>query len=131
MGTPYFGVPVLESLVDSGRKVVAAYTRPDRPAGRGRQPAPSPVKVAALARGIPVFEPASLRGESAVRELEALHPDVVVVAAFAYLLPPDVLAVPRCGCVNVHPSLLPRYRGPSPVATALLNGDGRPVLRLC
>ncbi len=123
MGTPYFGVPVLESLLGGGREVVAVYTRPDRPAGRGRQPSPSPVKVAAIARGIPVVEPVTLRNEASARELAALRPDLVVVAAFAYLLPPDVLGVPRCGCLNVHPSLLPHYRGPSPVASALLNGD--------
>jgi methionyl-tRNA formyltransferase len=123
MGTPYFGVPVLESLVESTHKVVAVYTRPDRPAGRGRQPTPSPVKQAARARGIPVVEPQTLRDDAGARALKALAPDLVVVAAFAYLLPPHILAVPRHGCLNVHPSLLPRYRGPSPVATALLNGD--------
>jgi len=123
MGTPYFGVPVLESLTESGHSVVAIYTRPDRPAGRGRHSAPSPVKQAALARGIPVVEPQTLRDDAAVRELTEWAPDLVVVAAFAYLLPPAILSVPRHGCLNVHPSLLPQYRGPSPVATAILNGD--------
>ena len=123
MGTPNFSVPVLESLLRSTHHVVAVYTRPDRPAGRGRQPMPSPVKSAALQAGIPVAEPQSLREETSATELRALNPDLVVVAAFAYLLPPQVLDVPRYGCVNVHPSLLPRHRGPSPVATALLRGD--------
>jgi methionyl-tRNA formyltransferase len=123
MGTPDFGVPVLESLVHSSHEVVAAYTRPDRPAGRGRHPMPSPVKRAALAAGIPVIEPESLREESNVQELQFLRPDLVVVAAFAYLLPPAILSIPRRGCLNVHPSLLPRHRGPSPVAAALLHGD--------
>jgi len=123
MGTPNFSVPVLESLLRSTHHVVAVYTRPDRPAGRGRQPMPSPVKSAALQAGIPVAEPQSLREEMSATELRALNPDLVVVAAFAYLLPPQVLDVPRYGCVNVHPSLLPRHRGPSPVATALLRGD--------
>jgi len=123
MGTPDFGVPVLRSLVASTHDVVAVYTRPDRPAGRGRQPAPSPVKQAAVEAGIPVVEPLSLREETSGQTLLEWRPDLVVVAAFAYLLPPAVLSVPHHGCLNVHPSLLPRYRGPSPVATALLNGD--------
>ncbi len=123
MGTPDFSLPVLESLVNSRHEVVGVYTRPDRPAGRGRQLVSSPVKQAAVAAGIPVREPRSLREETSASELAALRPDLVVVAAFAYILPPEVLGVPRYGCLNVHPSLLPRYRGPSPVATALLNGD--------
>ncbi len=123
MGTPDFGVPVLRSLVDSTYDVVAVYTRPDRPAGRGRQVMPSPVKTAAMAAGLSVVEPVSLREEAAIQQLRTLRPDLVVVAAFAYLLPPEVLSIPSHGCLNVHPSLLPRYRGPSPVATALLNGD--------
>lgn len=124
MGTPDFGVPVLQSLLAAGCNVVAVYTRPDSPAGRGRQLMPSPVKLAALAAGLPVLMPDSLRGEGSIRTLRQLEPDLVVVAAFAYLLPPEVLCIPRYGCLNVHPSLLPRYRGPAPVAAALLNGDG-------
>ena len=123
MGTPDFGVPVLRSLVASTYDVVAVYTRPDRPAGRGRQPMPSPVKRAAVEACIPVVEPLSLREEMSGPTLLDWRPDLVVVAAFAYLLPPAVLSAPRHGCLNVHPSLLPRYRGSSPVATALLNGD--------
>ncbi|MCK9357360.1 MAG: methionyl-tRNA formyltransferase [Dehalococcoidia bacterium] len=125
MGTPDFGVPVLESLVQSHHDVVAVYTRPDRPSGRGRRLAPSPVKQAAVSHGIAVIEPETLRGESRVTELASLSPDLVVVAAFAYLLPEQLLRVPRLGCLNVHPSLLPRHRGPSPVASAILNGDDR------
>jgi methionyl-tRNA formyltransferase len=123
MGTPDFGVPVLESLSRSRHDVVAVYTRPDRPAGRGKRSLPSLVKQAAIAAGIPVLEPLSLKGDESVHDLRALRPDLVVVAAFAYLLPREMLSVPPRGCLNVHPSLLPRYRGPSPVATALLNGD--------
>lgn len=123
MGTPDFGVPVLKSLVEGTYDVVAVYTRPDRPAGRGRQVMPSPVKIAATAAGLHVVQPVSLREEAAIQELRGLRPDLVVVAAFAYLLPPEVLSIPPRGCLNVHPSLLPRYRGPSPVAAALLNGD--------
>lgn len=125
MGTPDFGVPVLESLVRNRYNVVAVYTRPDRPAGRGRQLTPSPVKRAAVAHGIDVIEPETLRDDGRIEELARLQPDVVVVAAFAYLLPEEMLRVPRHGCLNVHPSLLPRHRGPSPVASALLSGDGR------
>jgi len=125
MGTPDFGVPVLESLVQNQYELVAVYTRPDRPAGRGRHMAPSPVKQAALSHGITVVEPETLRDEARAAELARLQPDVVVVAAFAYLLPEVMLRVPRHGCLNVHPSLLPRHRGPSPVAAALLSGDER------
>ncbi|MBN1856038.1 MAG: methionyl-tRNA formyltransferase [Dehalococcoidia bacterium] len=123
MGTPEFGVPILELLVAGGHEVVAVYTRPDRPSGRGRQVVASPVKQAALDYGLRVIEPETMRGSAAVALLAGLRPDVVVVAAFSYLLPPDVLATPRLGCLNVHPSLLPRHRGPSPVAAALLQGD--------
>jgi len=125
MGTPDFGVPVLESLVRSQHEVVAVYTRPDRPSGRGRHLASSPVKQSALVQGIRVIEPVSLREDVRVAELANLHPDLVVVAAFAYLLPEAMLSVPRYGCLNVHPSLLPRHRGPAPVAAAILNGDQR------
>ena len=123
MGTPEFGVPVLKELARSSCAMVAVYTRPDRPAGRGRHVAPSPVKRTALELGLRVIEPSTLRGQESAASLAELQPDVVVVAAFAYLLPREVLAVPRLGCLNVHPSLLPRHRGPSPVAAALLCGD--------
>ncbi len=123
MGTPDFSVPILESLAQSHHRVVAVYTRPDRPTGRGRHPEPSPVKRAALAARIPVIEPQSLSGEASARELSALKPDLIVVAALAYLLPPGILKIPPHGCLNVHPSLLPRHRGPSPVVSALLQGD--------
>jgi methionyl-tRNA formyltransferase len=123
MGTPDFAVPVLKSLLRSSHDVLAVYTRPDRPAGRGRQPMPSPVKREALSAGLRVLQPPSLKDEAPVQQLQLLRPDLIVVAAFAYLLPPDVLAAPLHGCLNVHPSLLPRYRGPSPIASALLNGD--------
>ncbi|MBE9505436.1 MAG: methionyl-tRNA formyltransferase [Chloroflexi bacterium] len=123
MGTPEFGVPVLEELARSPWEMVAVYTRPDRPAGRGQHMAPSPVKRVALELGFRVIEPSTMRGQGSAVSLAEFRPDVVVVAAFAYLLPREVLAVPRLGCLNVHPSLLPRHRGPSPVAAALLRGD--------
>ena len=123
MGTPEFGVSILDNLVTERHEVVGVYTRPDRPSGRGRHTVPSPVKRAALGHGLRVIEPESMRDPESKSLLSELRPDVIVVAAFAYLLPPDVLAMPRLGCINVHPSLLPRYRGPSPVAAALLHGD--------
>ena len=123
MGTPEIAVPVLEALLDAGHEVLGIYTRPDRPAGRGRRRTASPVKEHALERGLPVFQPASLRTDAAQRELAALSPDVIVVAAYGLFLPSAVLSLPPHGCLNVHPSLLPRYRGPSPVAAAILGGD--------
>ena len=124
MGTPAFALPVLESLVEGGYQVVGVYTRPDRGAGRGRRTAASPVKLLALERGLSVFEPASLRRDSAARaQMADLKPDVIVVAAYGLFLPPDTLQLPALDCLNVHPSLLPRHRGPSPVPSAILAGD--------
>ena len=124
MGTPSPVVPVLHRLHDmQDVEVVAAITPPDRPRGRGRQPEAPPVKQAAETLGIPVLQPTNLRGESTHVELAALAPDVAVVAAYGKLLPQAVLALPPNGCLNLHPSLLPRHRGPSPVATAILEGD--------
>ncbi len=124
MGTPEFAAPVLRALVDAGHDVAAVYTRPDRRAGRGSRLAAPPVKRAALELGLSVRQPTSLRrDEEAQREIRELAPDAIVVAAYGLFLPPDTLSAPRLGCANIHPSLLPRYRGPSPVVTALLNGD--------
>ena len=123
MGTPAFAVTALDSLAQSQHELVAVYTRPDRPAGRGRRLVASPVKEAALARGLVVQQPVSLRQPEERDRLAALRPDVVVVAAFGQLLPQAILDVPPYGCVNIHPSLLPRHRGASPVAAAILAGD--------
>ena len=123
MGTPEFAVPALERLVLSQYQVAAVYTPPDKPAGRGRVPAPPPVKEAALRRQLPVVQPDSLKSAGAVSQLADLCPDVIVVAAFGQILPPSVLDIPRYGCINIHPSLLPRFRGASPVAAAILAGD--------
>lgn len=123
MGSPDFAVPSLLRLLESGRDVVAVYTQPDRPAGRGRHLQPSPVKQAAIDAGLPVFQPETLRTASAVDGLAALNPDAVVVVAFGQILRPAILRIPKRGVLNVHASLLPRQRGASPVAGALLAGD--------
>ena len=123
MGTPSFALPVLSALLDAGHEVVGLYTQPDKPSGRGRGTTPSPVKAYATEHGLRVFQPASLRRPDAHEELASLSPDVIVVAAYGRILPPGTLELPPLGCLNVHPSLLPRYRGPSPVSAAVLNGD--------
>ena len=124
MGTPRYVIPALRRLHEMpGVEVAAAVTPPDRPRGRSRQPEPPPVKQEAQSLGIPVLQPPNLRGDATLAELAALKPDVIVVAAYGRLLPPSVLQLPPHGCLNLHPSLLPRHRGPSPVATAILEGD--------
>ena len=126
MGTRDLAVPVLQALIGArnrGWQVVGVCTQPDRPAGRASAPQAPPVKMLALAAEIPVWQPETLRGDVAVRILRDWRPDVGVVASFAQLLPGRVLAVPPAGWLNVHPSLLPRHRGPSPVASAILAGD--------
>lgn len=122
-GTPEFSVPCLEACRASGAEVVAAYTQPDRPAGRGRKLAPSPVKQAALAAGIAVEQPESLKGAEAQATLASYRPDLMVVVAYGLILPRKVLAIPRLGCWNVHASLLPRWRGAAPIQRAILAGD--------
>ena len=121
-GTPGFAVPCLRAAADRG-EVVAVYTQPDRPAGRGRQPAASPVKVEALARGLPVFQPENFKSAAAREQLRALQPDLLVVVAYGLILPQSVLDIPRLGCWNVHASLLPRWRGAAPIQRALEAGD--------
>ncbi len=120
-GTPAFAVPSLEALLAAGHSVRAVLTQPDRPAGRGRRPTESPVKRLARERGIPVLQPPTLRGETAA--LGEYAPDVMVVIAYGLLLPREILALPRHGCLNVHASLLPRWRGAAPIARALEAGD--------
>ena len=122
-GTPDFAVPALEALVASGAAPVAVYTQPDRPAGRGRRLTPSPVKRVAEAAGLPVHQPVSLKTAQAQSELRALAPDLLVVVAYGLILPPSVLAIPRFGGLNLHASLLPRWRGAAPIQRAILAGD--------
>ena len=122
-GTPEFAVPTLEALVGAGHQVVAVYTQPDRPAGRGRRLMASPVKQRSLALGIPVEQPGTLRTATARARLVAHAPDLMVVVAYGLLLGPRILALPTQGCVNVHASLLPRWRGAAPIQRAVLAGD--------
>ena len=124
-GTPDFAVPCLSALLDAGHEVIGVYTQPDRPAGRGRKLQMSPVKALALDRGLGVYQPESLkRDPEAVERLRALGADLMVVVAYGLLLPTSVLEAPRLGCINVHASLLPRWRGAAPIQRAILAGDG-------
>jgi len=122
-GTPDFSVAALRALIESSHKVIAVYTQPDRPAGRGRDLQMSPVKQEALMHEIPVYQPVSLKDEQAQQQLKALNADLVVVTAYGLLLPPEVLHAPRLGCINIHASLLPRWRGAAPIQRAILAGD--------
>ncbi|WP_369915553.1 methionyl-tRNA formyltransferase [Xanthomonas sp. NCPPB 3005] len=121
-GTPDFAVPSLRAAAQR-HEVVAVYTQPDRPAGRGRGLTPSPVKLEAVARGIPVLQPETLRSPEALQTLRALQPDLMVVVAYGLILPKAVLAIPTHGCWNVHASLLPRWRGAAPIQRAIEAGD--------
>ena len=124
MGTPDFAVPALGALLDAGHEVVGVFTQPDRRSGRGRRLSTPPVKEFAESRDLAVFQPASLREDAEARQrISDLAPDAIVVAAYGLFLPEETLAVPQLGCLNIHPSLLPRHRGPSPVATSILEGD--------
>ncbi|PQA42363.1 methionyl-tRNA formyltransferase [Amnimonas aquatica] len=122
-GTPDFAAESLRALLQGHHDVIAVYTQPDRPAGRGRGLKASPVKELALVHDLPVFQPASLRDADAQAELAALKPDLMVVAAYGLILPQAVLDAPRLGCINVHASLLPRWRGAAPIQRAILAGD--------
>jgi methionyl-tRNA formyltransferase len=123
MGTPVFSVAALEALVAAGHEIVCAYTQPPRPAGRGKKEQPSPVQARAEALGIPVRHPTSLRPTEAQAEFAALQADVAVVVAYGLILPQAILDAPRHGCLNIHASLLPRWRGAAPIHRAILAGD--------
>ncbi len=124
-GTPDFALASLQALVAAGYEPCAVLTQPDRPAGRGKQLTASPVKTFAEAQGIPVLQPATLRDEEPVKMLADLQPDIMIVAAYGLILPQAVLDVPRAGCLNVHASLLPRWRGAAPIQAAILAGDSQ------
>lgn len=122
-GTPDFALASLEALVESGRTPVAVLTQPDRPAGRGKKLRASPVKQYALEQAIPVLQPETLRDPAVVAELDALQPDLMIVAAYGLILPQNILDIPVHGCLNVHASVLPRWRGAAPIQAAILAGD--------
>lgn len=122
-GTPDFAVPALKVLLDSSHTVVGVLTQPDRPKGRGRQIAASPVKETALAHGLPISQPQTLKDEAGRADLVSWQPDALVVVAYGLILPRDALTVPRLGCLNIHASLLPRWRGAAPIQRAVLAGD--------
>jgi methionyl-tRNA formyltransferase len=125
-GTPDFALPSLEAIAASRHRIVMVVTQPDRPSGRGRRQAASPVKERALELNLaPVYQPPSLKGEDAAEAIAGVAPDVMVVVAYGLLLPPAILAIPKLGCLNVHASLLPRWRGAAPVARAILAGDAK------
>lgn len=124
MGTPAFAVPALEGLVRGGWPVIAVVTQPDRPQGRGQTLAPPPVKIAAEGLNLPVFQPDKVRHPEFLETLQKLSPDLVVVAAFGQILPAEIIHGPRQGCINIHPSLLPKYRGAAPINRALMAGEG-------
>lgn len=123
MGTPDFAVAILDALIGAGHRIAAAYAQPPRPAGRGHKLQPSAVQMLAERHGIPVRCPTSLRDPASHAEFAALNPDAAVVAAYGLILPPPILAAPRLGCLNVHASLLPRWRGAAPIQRAILAGD--------
>ena len=122
-GTPEFSVPALQALVDAGHTILAVYTQPDRPVGRGRKVGMSAVKEFALTHQLEVRQPVSLKDEAAAQALRALNPDAMIVIAYGLILPPTVLAIPKFGCINVHASLLPRWRGAAPIQRAIEAGD--------
>ncbi len=124
-GTPDFALPSLKALCESQHTVQAVYTQPDRPAGRGKKNQASPIKLYASEQNIPVFQPEKLSGPSVLSPLEDMHPDLMVVIAYGLILPSRVLAIPKYGCINVHASLLPRWRGASPIQQAILKGDDK------
>ena len=125
MGTPDFAVPSLRALIEGGHTVSAVFTQPDKPKGRGMKLTPPPVKEYALSQGIEVYQPQSLKRETETVTplIKSLAPDCIVVVAYGKLLPPEILEIPRFGCVNVHGSLLPKYRGAAPIQWTVLNGD--------
>lgn len=123
MGTPEFSVPVLQALVAAGHEIAAVYTQPPRPAGRGKADRKSPVQVCAEGLGLTVSYPVSLRSESVQHDFELLRSDVAVVVAYGLILPPAILAAPKQGCLNIHASLLPRWRGAAPIHRAIMAGD--------
>ena len=123
MGTPDFAVPSLKALHEAGYEIPLVITQPDKPAGRGKKITPPPVKVLAKNLGIPIYQPEKVKGnEELIEKLKEISPDLIVVAAYGKILPDEILNLPKFGCINIHASLLPEYRGASPIQSALLDG---------
>ena len=125
MGTPDFSVPTLRALVTGGHEVVGVFTQPDRPSGRGKKLKPSPVKIAAVELGLAVFQPEKIKAQAAINQLESLAPDCIIVVAYGQILSREILQLPTKGCINVHASLLPAYRGAAPIHWAVMSGETR------
>ena len=125
MGTPEFAVPCLDRLINMDLDIVAVFTQPDKPKGRGYQLAPTPVKEKALQNNLEVYQPNSLKNEEVVAKIQELNPDIIVVVAYGKILPKAVLDIPRLGCINVHASLLPKYRGAGPIQWSVINGESQ------
>jgi methionyl-tRNA formyltransferase len=123
MGTPEFAVPSLQRLMDRGESLAAVVTQPDRPKGRGQKLTPPPVKIVAEANGIPVLQPMKVRAPEFIETMRGLNPDLILVTAFGQILPKALLEIPRFGCINIHASLLPRYRGAAPINWCIVNGE--------
>lgn len=123
MGTPDFAVPPLKAMLEAGFAVTAVVTQPDKPKGRGKTLMPTPVKEEALRHGIPVYQPAKVRDPEFVEVLKSLAPDIIVVAAFGQIIPKNILELPSFGCINIHASLLPKYRGAAPIQQAVIDGE--------
>ena len=131
MGTPDYAVPTLEALVNAGHTVAAVFAQPDKPAGRKHTITPPPVKVCAQKLGIPVYQPVTLKNGEAAQQIRDISPDAIVVVAYGKILPADILSVPKYGCINGHASLLPKYRGASPIQWCIVCGEQKPVLPQC
>ena len=125
MGTPDFAVPSLRALHEAGHDICGVFTQPDKPRNRGMKLQASPVKGYALSQNLPVFQPSKMRDGEALAVLKELAPELIVVAAYGKILPPDILRLPPKGCINVHSSRLPRYRGAAPINWAILNGEDK------
>lgn len=123
MGTPDFSVPALKALAEQGHQVIAVVTQPDKPKGRGKAVQMTPVKEAALELNIPVYQPVKVREEGFLQQIEAMEPEVIVVAAFGQILPQRLLDIPKYGCINIHASLLPKYRGAAPIQWVIIDGE--------
>ena len=123
MGTPEFAAPAIDTLIDAGHEIAAVFSQPDKPKGRGYTMTPPPVKVKAMEHGIPVYQPASMRDGEALKIFNEIKPDVGVVIAYGKILPQDILDAPKYGCINVHASLLPKYRGAAPIQWSVIDGE--------